>query len=258
VLLEGRVGIVSGVGGGIGRATALAFAREGADVVLAARSEHVLREVAAEVENLGRRALWLQTDITVPEQCEQLAAATHSAFGRIDVLVNNAFSAKPVVQFTDGKVDDWRLPMEVNFWGSLNLTHAVVPYMRELRSGRVVMTSMLYRHASEGYGPYASSKAALHAACRVLARELGPSGIRVNTVAAGDTEGPNFERSSVEIGQREGLDTETVRARRTAAKALGYIPSADEVAAAILFFASDLGSAATGTFLPVNGGQNFE
>jgi NAD(P)-dependent dehydrogenase (short-subunit alcohol dehydrogenase family) len=258
MLLESKVGIVSGVGPGIGRAIALAFAREGADVALGGLMEDTMRDVAAEVEALGRRVISVPTDVTEPEQCEHLAEATYAAFGRIDVLVNNAFVSRPVVTLAESDLADWRPAMEVNFWGSLSMTKAVVPYMRERGDGRVIMRSSSTNHGIEGWGAYTSSKGALRTMCRILAKELGPWGIRVNTVTPGFTDGPTIERFFAEQAQRLGVDARAVREQSAAENALRYIPSADEVAGAVVFFASELGRAATGQYLLVNGGRYFD
>ena len=259
MLLANKVGVVSGAGPGIGRATALAFAREGADVALAARSAESLDELAAEVESLGRRAISVPTDITDPEQCRHLAEATYEAFGRIDVLVNNAYTALPFESFADSNLQDWRNAMDVNLWGSLNMTQAVLPYMRDLGEGRVIMTSSAMRHALEGMGAYATSKGALRSASRLLARELGQWGIRVNTVTPGVTaDNPNSGRYFAEQAKKAGVEPEVIWNGIAAANALGYVPTSSEIAEAVLFFASDMGSAATGQFMLVNGGQSFE
>ena len=259
MLLADKVGIVSGAGPGIGRATALAFAREGADLALAARRRESLDDLAAEVKSLGRRAIAVPTDITDPEQCRHLAQATFEAFGRIDVLVNNAYTALPYVSFADSDLQDWRNAMEVNLWGSLNMTQAVLPYMRDLGEGRVIMTSSAMRHSLEGYGPYSTSKGALRTASRLLAKELGKYGIRVNTVTPGVTaDNPNSGRYFAELAKQEGVEPEVVWNRIADANALKYVPTSSEIAEAVLFFASDMGSAATGQFMLVNGGQSFE
>jgi NAD(P)-dependent dehydrogenase (short-subunit alcohol dehydrogenase family) len=259
VLLENKVAIISGVGPGISRSTALTLAREGADVALGARSDETMRGVAAEVEALGRRAIHVSTDITDRDQCRRLAAEAHSAFGRIDILVNNAATSRPMTPLMDSDLDDWRTAMDINFWGSLNMTQAVVPYMRELGDGRVIMISSAAAFTSvAGFGPYASSKAALRAVSRVLARELGPFGIRVNTVAPGATEGANFAKYCEELAAKRNVDPQVIRDEVAADYALQYIPGPDEVAGGVLYFASELGRASTGQFLLVNGGQVFE
>src|SRR5207247_6314992 len=138
MLLAGRVGIVSGIGPGLGRAVALALAREGADVVLAARTAPALADVAAEVRVAGRHALGVPTDVTRPEQCRQLAEAAHGAFGRIDVLVNNAFRSGPYEPVAQATLDDWRKVFDVNLFGTLALCQAVIPFMKA-RGGSIVL-----------------------------------------------------------------------------------------------------------------------
>jgi NAD(P)-dependent dehydrogenase (short-subunit alcohol dehydrogenase family) len=259
MLLEGKVAVVSGVGPNIGRSIALAFAREGADVALAARREEVLRDVAAEVESLGARAICVPTDITDPAQCHRLAAETRAAFGRIDILVNNAFTARPVVLFAESNLEDWRGPMEVNVWGSLNLTQAVLPSMRELGAGTVIMINAGdYRLSLPGYGPYMASKTALRAVSCQLAKELGQWGIRVNSVVPSVTgEGAEIVERFAGEAERLGVEPHVLLEQVAAERALGIIPTPDEVASAVVFFASDLSRAATGQFLHVDGGQVF-
>jgi NAD(P)-dependent dehydrogenase (short-subunit alcohol dehydrogenase family) len=255
VLLEGKVGIVSGVGPNIGRSIALALAREGADLALAARREDVLHDVRAEVEALGRRAACIPTDITDAAQCRRLAAQTHEQFGRIDVLVNNAFLAAPVERFETSNVDDWRQAMEVNYWGSLYMTHAVVPYMREAGGGCVIMINAGRDSSTPGFAPYIGSKAALRATSRVLAQELGASGIRVNSVVPNYTgEADDLRRRFAAAADARGVDVQVVLDEIEQRNALGFIPTPDDVAKAVLFFASDLSNAATGQYLFVDGG----
>jgi NAD(P)-dependent dehydrogenase (short-subunit alcohol dehydrogenase family) len=255
MLLQRKIGIVSGVGPGIGRSIALAFAREGADVALAARSEETLREVAREVEALGRRAIAVPTDITEPDDCRRLAEATQSAFGRIDVLVNNAFTARPVVAFADSDLSDWRQAMEVNYWGSLNLTHAVVPFMRELDDARVIMiNASASRVAGVGYGAYCGSKAGLLGATRVLAKELGAQGVRVNSVLPSATDTPSLRGYFDDLAAERGADPQALFDDAAGLNALGYIPPADEVAGAVVFFASPLARAVTGQVLHADAG----
>src|SRR5262245_42976185 len=143
MLLEGRAAIVVGVGPGIGREAALALAREGADVALGARSEDRLREVAAEVEALGRKAVWLSTNIAKHEQCAALADACVQAFGRIDVLVQNAFRQPPMRTIEDESLEEWERSFKINVNGSIAMAKAVLPAMKERGSGSVVFVSSL-------------------------------------------------------------------------------------------------------------------
>jgi NAD(P)-dependent dehydrogenase (short-subunit alcohol dehydrogenase family) len=116
MLLEGKVAIVSGLGPGMGRDISLALAREGADIVMAARREKRMKAVAEEVEALGRRAVCVPTDITSAEDCARLAAAAKSELGRVDILVNNAFSDGNFKSFEDSDLAEWRDTFDVNFF----------------------------------------------------------------------------------------------------------------------------------------------
>ena len=131
MLLENRIAIVSGVGPGMGRDIALAFAREGASLVLAARTRASVDELAAEIRGLGRRAIGVETDIARAGDPERLVAAATAEFGRVDVLVNNAFKGPSFKHFEDDTIESWREVFDVNVFGALRLTQLVVPAMKE-------------------------------------------------------------------------------------------------------------------------------
>jgi len=258
MLLHDRIAIVSGIGPGLGRDIALALAREGAHVALGARKTEHLDPVAKEVEALGRRALPVQTDISRPEDCQNLVARTLEAFGRVDVLVNNAYHPGSYELFEQADLDHWRPPIEVNLFGTLRLTQAVIPTMRAQGAGSIVMiNSMIVRRVLSTMGAYAASKAALLAATQGLARELGGHGIRVNSVVPGYIWGPNLEAYfKFQAGQR-GVDPGVVYAEVASAIALGRIPGSQEISGAVVFFASDLSCVVTGQSLDVNGGHEM-
>lgn len=249
--------MVSGVGPGMGRDISLTLARHGADVVLAARRPARLESVAAEVGALGRKALCVPTDITDEDACRRLAAAAVDAFGRIDVLVNNAFSeedwSRPFEGFSSAR---WRPAFEVNVFGTLNVTRAVVDVMKERRSGSIVMISTLsIRNVNPVLGGYCASKGALATATHVLAKELGPFGIRVNQVAPGHIWGESLARYFEFLAARRGVTPQQVHDEIAAGNALGRIPTSEEISRTVLFFASDLSGAITGQTLDVNCGR---
>jgi NAD(P)-dependent dehydrogenase (short-subunit alcohol dehydrogenase family) len=261
VLLDGRVAIVSGVGPGLGQAVATAFGREGARLVLAARTEAYLAEVAGEVEASGAaggRPIVVPTDVTDAEACGRLVGVAVAAHGRVDVVVNNAFASFPYHPFERADLDDWRRIYEVNLFGALALTQAALPAMRAAGGGSVVMVgSMASRKPRPGYGGYATSKAALLNATRQLALELGPYGIRVNAVVPGWLWGPPVQQYVEYQSQKRGVPPEEVVGELTAAIPLGFVPSQEDCANAVVFFASDLSRVVTGQALDVNGGEVF-
>lgn len=257
-LLAGRVAIVSGVGPGLGREVARALAREGADVVLAARRAASLAELAAELRAAGRRVLEVPTDITRREDCQRLVARTRSELGGIDVLVNNAFDMGAMKPLAEADDEDLLRPLQVNLLGTLQLTREVVPALREHRRGSIVMVnSMVVRHVLPNMGPYALSKAALLTAAQGLARELGPEGIRINSVLPGYIWGPNLEAYFAHQATQRGVDPQQVYDETAVRTALRRLPTPEEIADAVVFLASDLSRAVTGQSLDVNSGQSM-
>ena len=257
-LLDGKAAIVSGIGPGAGRSIALAFAREGADVVLAARTVASLEDVAGEVRALGRRALVVPTDVARPEDCRRLADAAIAEFGRIDVLVNNAFRSAPYEPVADASMESWRRIFDVNLFGSVQLSQAVIPHMRARRAGSIVMVnSMSVRIIEPHFGGYAASKAALLVTVQTMAKELGADGIRVNSVVPGYIWGPALERYFAQLAREGGTTPDAVYADVASRTALRHIPDSDEIADAVLFLASDLARAITGQALDVNAGHHF-
>ena len=258
MLLENRVAIVSGIGPGMGRDIALACAREGAHVVLAARRADKLEAVAAEIRAAGRRALCVPTDIGQPQDGRHLAEAAHAEFGRIDVLVNNAFKGGVEPLFADADLADWRAVFDVNVFGALALTQAVVPHMRRQGGGSIVfINSMSMRIIEPRFGGYAASKGALMIAAQALARELGPDKIRVNSVVPGYIWGKSLEGYFAALASQQGTTPEAVYETIAARTALRHIPTSAEIADAVLFFASDLSRVVTGQALDVNGGHHL-
>ena len=258
MLLKDRVAIVPGIGPGMGRDISRACAREGADVVLAARGADKLEAVAADVRALGRRALCLATDVAKADDCHRLAAAAQAEFGRIDVLVNNAFKGGLEPLMADASVDLWRQIFDVNVFGSLQLSQAVIPHMRRRGGGSIVfINSMSMRIIEAKFGGYAASKGALMIAAQTLAKELGRDKIRVNSVVPGYIWGPALQGYFKTLAQQQGITPEAVYAEIASRTALNHIPTSEEIADAVVFFASDLSRAITGQALDVNGGHFF-
>jgi NAD(P)-dependent dehydrogenase (short-subunit alcohol dehydrogenase family) len=259
MLLADRVVLVSGIGPGLGGEIALACAREGADVVLAARTQAMLDEVADGVRARGRRVLAVPTDVTRPGDCERLVDAARGEYGRIDVLVHNAFLSNPVALVEKADLGDWRRMFEVNLFGAVRLTQLVAPLMKAQRRGSIVfVNSMSIRIVEPFMGGYAASKGALLTTARTLAKELGPDGIRVNSIVPGYIWSAKMEAYFHRLASERGTTYETVHADITSRTALHHIPDSAEIADAVVFFASDLARAVTGQALDVNGGHFFD
>jgi NAD(P)-dependent dehydrogenase (short-subunit alcohol dehydrogenase family) len=255
-MLQGKIAIVSGIGPGMGRDISLRLAGAGADLVLVARSAGKLEEVAAEVEKLGRRAARVQADISRPEDAERIASAALDAYGRIDVLVNNAFHPGSMTPFMADDLERWREVLDVNLLGTLRLTKAVVPAMKRQGGGSIVMIStMSTRLVNPEFTGYAASKAGLNAAVQGLARELGPAGIRVNSVLPGYIWGSSVAGYFEMQAAQRGVTPEDCYREVANLIPLRRIPDSWEISGAVLFFASDLSCVVTGQTLDVNGGQ---
>ena len=256
MLLEGKTAIVSGIGPGMGREISLALAREGADLVLGARSETNLTPVAEAVEDLGRRAVWRTCDINEDEQCVALVQAASDEFGKLDILVNNAFRDGYIVPFEETDLDEWRKSMDTNFFGTLQLTRAALAHLKEAGDGRIVMINTMSTQLVEpNMGGYAASKSALAAVTKTLANELGGYGIRVNGIHPGYIWGPNVEWYFNHLAGERGVTPQDVYDEVAGQNALGYIAPAAEIAGTVVYLASDLSRPVTGQAINTSCGQ---
>lgn len=258
-LLDGKVALVSGAGPGLGRDIALTFAREGAAVAVAARTAATIDARAAELAGHGAPSLAVPLDITDAAACAAAVDRVVDTFGGLDVLVNNAFHDGDHTAFLDADLDRWRTTMDVNFFGTLQLTQAAAPALRERGDGRVVMiNTMSAVRIRPRFGAYTASKAALAAATKILAAELGEHGIRVNGVHPGYIWGDSVEAYFEHLARRKGITAEEQYREVAGETALGYLPPSNEIAQAVLFFASDMSRPVTGQALGVNAGQWFQ
>jgi 3-oxoacyl-[acyl-carrier protein] reductase len=242
--LRGKTALITGGNTGIGRAVALAYADEGADVAIAwvAQPAEADRLVEA-IDKKGRRALALRADVTVEADVSALVQAVARAFGRIDILVNNAGiqKAQPITEMT---VEDWDRMMAVHLRGAFLCCRAVAPHMIAQKSGRIiVLTSQLAYVGRARYTAYSAAKGGLLALTRALAHELAPHGILVNAVAPGliDT----------------GFDPLPEEAKRAHAASLPLkrLGAPDDVVGAFVFLASEDSRYFCGQTLHPNGGE---
>jgi NAD(P)-dependent dehydrogenase (short-subunit alcohol dehydrogenase family) len=255
-MLSDKVVIVSGIGPGLGQELAFAAGREGAHVVLAARSEPFLREIEARTRKLGARTLVVPTDITDRAQCARLVEASVAEFGRVDALINSAYTGGEFAPFEKADLGEWRRTMDVNCFGTLALSQEVVPQMKAQGGGAIVMiNSMVQKKPLPTQGGYALSKGALHIATKILAKELGAHGIRVNGVFMGWMWGPPVEGYVKQAAQQQNLTERELIAGITREIPLGFIPDDADCANAAIFLASDYARVITGASLDVNGGE---
>lgn len=243
--LDGRVAIVTGASSGLGVAFAAALAEAGADVVLGARRAERLAETGAQVESTGRRALAVATDVSDPEACAALVEAAMEAFGRVDVLVNNA-GVGTAVPATRETPDQFRSVIDLNLNGCYWMAQASAKVM-DPGSSIVNISSVLgLTTAGLPQAAYSASKAGLLGLTRDLAQQwTGRRGIRVNALA------PGYFSSEM----TDELDTGYVDSRLIPRILHGRLGRAEELCAALIFLASEASSYVTGITLPVDGGM---
>lgn len=241
--LDGKVAIVTGASSGLGVAFAIALAEAGADVALAARRVHRVEETAAEVSKRGRKAIAVATDVSVPEQCQQLVQATLDEFGQVDILVNNAGigTAYPATRETP---EQFRQVIETNLNGCYWMAQACGRVMRSGSSIVNISSVLALTTAGLPQAAYSASKAGLLGLTRDLAQQwTGRRGIRVNALAPGF-----FETEMTEQYPPGYLDSQMARVL------VGRPGDPRELAAALVFLVSDAGGYVTGTVIPVDGG----
>jgi NAD(P)-dependent dehydrogenase (short-subunit alcohol dehydrogenase family) len=255
MLLKEKIAVITGGGRGIGRAIALAYAREGARLVLAARSVPGLEETHAMVVDLGGEALVVPTDISNAESVAALSQQTLAHFGRVDILVNNSGVAGPTASLWEIAPGDWEATFAVNVTGTFLCCRAFLPYMLQQSSGCIVIIgSMTGKRPLLGRTPYAASKMALVGLARTLAWETGPYGIRVNVISPGPVEGERIEGVFRKQAEVKGITVDEARQAFLRDSPLGRLVPPQDVATAAIFLASEQARSITGEDLNVSGG----
>jgi NAD(P)-dependent dehydrogenase (short-subunit alcohol dehydrogenase family) len=256
MFLEGKTILVSGVGAGLGREVVSLALRDGARVVMGARTESVLEETAKELEPSGERIAFGRADITNADECEALAALAVERFGQIDALIQVAAYEAAFGGLYETDFAKWRKAFDTNVIGSLTLTRAVAPRMKEAGGGSIVFIgslSMWVPHMPQA--GYAASKGALLSAMYYLTDELGADQIRCNMVVPSWMWGPPVEAFCRMRAKAEGKSEEEIVAEITEDIPLGRIIPDEEVAEAALLLASERARGITGQTLNVNGGE---
>lgn len=256
MILKDKVVIITGIGPGMGTKLAHLAAQEGAKIAICARNEERLNAIADDIRQKGGDVLAIPTDIADNEACLNLAAETQKKFGRIDGLVNSAYKHIGFSQFEEADLQKWREAMEVTFFGTMQMTQAVIPAMKDAGGGAICnISTMATRKPMPGEGGYASAKAAVMGATRMLAKELGTYNIRVNSTVMGWLWGAPVQGYVQYTAKSQGVTETDVIKGITANIPLGVIPPDEECARTVLMMVSDYTSMVTGTCLDVNGGE---
>jgi 3-oxoacyl-[acyl-carrier protein] reductase len=255
--LRDRVAIVTGASRGIGRQIALDFAREGTHLVLNARSEAALAATANEAEAHGVRVVQVVADLVEPDAAALVAQAAISTFDRLDILVNNAGGGGDPMRMTKLTNDDWLAGFELNFFSCVRMSSACVPFMLEREWGRIVSLSSTYGvEPGPLFGPYSAAKAALMNYSKNLSRAHSASGVLANCVIPGVTMTEAITENAESAAARQDTTADEVMAKMMAKDpvAIGRFGTPDEIAAAVVFLASEAASWITGASLAVDGG----
>jgi NAD(P)-dependent dehydrogenase (short-subunit alcohol dehydrogenase family) len=247
--LDEKTALITGGTSGIGKATALLFAQEGAKVSLTGRNTERGDAVAAEIRSSGGAALFIQADVRSSEDCRRAADATLAEFGSLDVLVNNAGVYFPgdAVSCTE---EEWDEQVDSSLKGTFLMSKFALPHMIERGSGSIVnMSSGWGLEGGEQAVAYCAAKGGMVVMTKAMAIDHGPQGIRVNAICPGDTVTPMEEADAV----RKGMDW-SAYVEWASERPLGRMGEPEEIARAVLFLASDESSFITGAALPVDGG----
>jgi NAD(P)-dependent dehydrogenase (short-subunit alcohol dehydrogenase family) len=257
--LKGQVAVVTGGGRGIGRAIARRFGSEGAAVIVTARSEGEVKQVAGEIQEQGGKVIAVVADVAKEADCEKIVRAAREKFGAVHILVNNAGIYGPVMPVENISAREWDEVMAVNLRAPFVLSKLVLPEMYERGSGAILnITSVAAKAAFQLNSPYAASKAGLMGLTHTLAAEAARKGVRVNAISPGPV---TETRMSKELGRRlvEYFQAEPDKMMKQMLETIlqGRPQTAEEIAAAALFLVSDQSSAITGQTLNVDGGMAF-
>jgi 3-oxoacyl-[acyl-carrier protein] reductase len=253
--LRDRVAIVAAASRGIGKAVALGLAREGARVAMFSRDEAAIESAARVVaEETGAEVLALAADVTSADDLRDVVNEAHGRWGRIDVLFNNAGGPPPG---TFGDADDaaWQRAFELNLLSTIRLSRLVIPHMRERRWGRIVnLTSTSIRQPIDNLILSNAVRSGVAAMAKTLSNELAPDGITVNTVAPGRIETDRLRQVDEATALAQGVEVAELRRRSEALIPMRRYGRPEELAAAVVFLASEQASYITGQILAVDGG----
>ena len=249
-VLEGKVAIITGAGRGIGKAIALRFAKEGADVVICDVITENMEAVSREIAELGCNSLAVKANVAIKQDVENLVSAVINKFNKVDVLVNNAgiMRRAPLLEMTE---EDWDAVLDVCLKGAFFCTQAVATHMVKKKSGRIInmSSSAGLGTADEFMANYGAAKAGLIELTKVTARALGRHGISTTAIAPG-TIATELERTRMTPQEYQAFVEQ-----RKSIMASGRIGNVDDIAALATFLASDESSFITGAVIPVDGGR---
>jgi 3-oxoacyl-[acyl-carrier protein] reductase len=253
--LKGKVALVAGASQGMGRATALGFAREGAKVAICARGEAALNEAAEVIrKQTGSEVFAMVADMSKPADIQKFVNGSAERLGRVDVIVNNAGGPPPgeFMKFTD---EDWSNAYNLSFMSTMRMTRAAVPHMRKVGGGRVInITSYSVKEPITGLVLSNAVRSAVIGLAKTLSRELAPDNILINNVCPGRIDTDRAQKLNKARADRLGKPLEEINKEMAAEVPLGRYGTPEEAADVIVFLGSDRASYVTGTTIQIDGG----
>ena len=259
MILEGKRIVVVGVGPGLGREVAEISLRDGARVVIGARTQSKLEQIAKELDPSGERVVSCVVDITDEALCAAIMQTAVDRFGGLDAVVLVAAFDAILGTLESTPIEGWRRALETNVIGTMQLVQAAAPHLETSGGGSIVLigSQAMWLPPHVPQIAYASAKGAIHAGMRHLAQELGPKKIRVNMVVPTFMWGPPVELYVKWQANERGLSEQEIIDEITARMPLGEIPADEDVAEAVAFFCSDRARMITGETLLVNAGEHI-
>lgn len=253
--LQGKTALVLASSKGIGKATALKFAEEGAQVMITSRNEEVLKKTAQEIEEkTGSRVAYEVCDITNGEQIKRLVEKTVEQFGRLDILVNNA-GGPPAGNLTDLTDEDWFEAFELTLLSIVRTVRAVLPYMKEQKGGRIVnVASSSFKQPIDQLILSNTFRTGIVGLAKSLSQELAPHHILINTVGPGQIATDRLLEINQMKAEAQGISAEEALKKAESTIPLGRIGTAEEFAKVLVFLCSEANSYVTGQALLVDGG----
>ncbi len=252
--VKDKVVILTGAGSGIGRATAVLFAKEGAKQVLSDIDEAGGQETLAMVKNVGGDAIFMRCDVRAGADVKNMVEKTVEKYGRIDILINNAGVVR-VGQIEDMPEEDYDLLLSVNLKGPYFCCHYVVPHLKKQKSGVIINLASIASHVGQAeHALYCSTKHGIRGMTKALALDLAPYNVRVNSVSPGATDTPMLVSDVTKQAKDRGLDYVTVKKEFEEEGVMGRWAAPEEIAAGILFLATEESSYMTGADLLLDGG----
>jgi sorbitol-6-phosphate 2-dehydrogenase len=255
--LKNKIALITGAGQGIGKAIAICFAQEGADVAVNDINLSEAEKTSQEIIKLGRRASSYKADVGEQREVNEMVEKILNKYKKIDILVNNVGISK-ILPFTETTEEVWDKIIDINLKGTFLCCKAVIPQMVKQKNGKIInMSSQSGKRGNSWYAAYCASKFGIIGLTQSIALEFAPHGININAVCPGVIFTPLWDEQLAQYGKKRGLPPEKVKEYLISKIPLGRDPRLEEIANVVLFLVSDESNYMTGQAINVTGGQEM-